>query len=361
MHDARASRPTLADVARLAEVSTSTASVVFSGKAVVSEPTRERVLAAASELGYAGPDPRAASLRRGRSGIVAAVFEGQLRGVFADPVIMVTLDGLASGLADEGASILLMHESRPHGAGADVEASGTRLGTAPIDAAVLFGCSGTTRESLATLSARGIPVVVIEGDAGGDVPRIDLDNREAPRELAHHLRGLGHEKVAIVTLPLTAARTTGPVTPKKLADATVAVTRDRLAAIRDIYPDAPAYAAAGSTIDAGAEIGRDILARADRPTAVVGQSDLIAAGIVRAAEELGLRVPQDLSVVGFDGASVDGIAPQLLTTMVQPAFEKGRAAGAAIAALLRGEATASLRFTSVFRQGTTTGPAPSDL
>ena len=62
---------------------------------------------------------------------------------------------------------------------------------APIDAAVLIGCSAHLRESLAVVTGRGIPVVVIEGDAGGGIPRIDLDNREAQRQLASHIRSLG--------------------------------------------------------------------------------------------------------------------------------------------------------------------------
>ena len=74
----------------------------------------------------------------------------------------------------------------------------------------------------------------------------------------------------------------------------------------------------------------------DRPTAVIAQSDLLAAGVIRAAEEAGLRVPEDVSVTGFDGIVVDGLAPYELTTLVQPAAEKGRAAGQAVAAMLDG-------------------------
>ena len=91
------------------------------------------------------------------------------------------------------------------------------------------------------------------------------------------------------------------------------------------------------------------------PTAVIAQSDLLAAGVIRAAEEAGLRVPEDVSVTGFDGIVVDGLAPYVLTTLVQPATEKGRAAGEAVAAMLDGRAAASISFTCVFREGNTTG------
>jgi DNA-binding LacI/PurR family transcriptional regulator len=137
----------------------------------------------------------------------------------------------------------------------------------------------------------------------------------------------------------------------------VDVTRERLAGAREVFPDAALYAAGGSLIDEGFAAGRAIFADpAARPTAVIAQSDMLAAGVIRAAEEAGLRVPQDVSVTGFDGIVVDGLAPYELTTLVQPAAEKGRAAGLAVAAMLAGETAASIRFTCVFREGNTTAP-----
>jgi DNA-binding LacI/PurR family transcriptional regulator len=79
---------------------------------------------------------------------------------------------------------------------------------------------------------------------------------------------------------------------------------------RDVFPDAPAFACAGSSIDDGFAAGRVLFADPrTRPTAVIAQSDLLAAGVIRAAEDAGLRVPQDVSVTGFDGVPVDGLAP----------------------------------------------------
>lgn len=341
-------RATISDVAREAGVSPSTASVVFSGKTPVSDATRRRVRAAAASLGYTGPDPRAASLRTGRSGIVGVVFEEHLGRAFLDPVKTLMMDGLAEAVAPLGAGLLLLRDQ------ASVDGAPT-LTTAPIDAAVLIGCSGLLRESLDTVRSRGIPVVVIEGDAGPDVPRIGLDNREAQRQAASHLRSLGHTHVAIVTLPVHTGWKGGWITPG--SDIAIDVTRERLAGAHDVFPDAAAFAAAGSFIDEGLAAGREIFADPHhRPTAVIAQSDLLAAGIVRAAEEAGLRVPEDVSVTGFDGIVVDGLAPYALTTLEQPATDKGRAAGQAVAAMLEGTDAASVRFTCVFREGNTTGP-----
>ncbi|WP_217176977.1 LacI family DNA-binding transcriptional regulator [Streptomyces sp. AC495_CC817] len=343
-------RATIADVARAAGVATSTASVVFSGKAKVAPATRERVLAAAAELGYAGPDPRAASLRRGRSGIVAVVLEGHLRAAFLDPVTTAMMDGLTDGLAELSAGILLMRDE-------PAESDGASLANAPVDAVVLIGCSARVRSSLDTVRGRGLPVVVIEGDAGPGIPRITLDNTAASADVARHVRDLGHTDVAFVTLPLDSSRERTVVTPERIAAATVDVTVDRLAGMRSVFPDAPAISASGSLIDEGQLVGRMLLADpATRPTAIIAQSDLLAVGVIRAAEELGLRVPEDLSVAGFDGIAVDGLGGPVLTTSVQPAVEKGRAAGEQVARMLRGEHGETQHLTCRFRAGTTTAP-----
>lgn len=336
-------------------MSTSTASVVFSGKVNVAGATRERVLAAAASLGYAGPDPRAASLRLGRSGIVGVVLSGELRHAFLDPVTTAMMDGLTDALAEVSAGILLLRDD-PHGDEAPP------VTEAPVDAVVLIGCSGRTRSALEIVRQRGLPVVVIEGDAGEGIPRVTLDNREASAEISRHLLRLGHVDVAAVTLPLDADRERGPVTADRVAAATVDVTLDRLGGFREVYPDAVAVAAAGSLIDEGMIAARALLTdadgalRADRPTAIVAQSDLLAVGVIRAAEELGLRVPEDLSVVGFDGINADGLGSLKLTTVAQPAVAKGRAAGEQVTRMLAGEPGESVHFTCTFTEGETAAP-----
>src|SRR5690606_24862281 len=154
-----------------------------------------------------------ASLRTGRSGIVAVVLEGQLRAAFLDPVTIAMMDGLTDGLAILRAGVLLLRDDPE-----DDEASA--LATAPVDAVVLIGCSGRTRASLDLVRSRGLPVVVIEGDAGEGIPRITLDNREATAELARYVQRLGHERVATVTLPLDSNRVRGSISADQWERAT---------------------------------------------------------------------------------------------------------------------------------------------
>lgn len=348
-------RPTISDVARRASVSPSTASLVFSGKGRVSPATRARVTTAAKELGYTGPDPRAASLRTGRSGIIGVVLEQRIDTAFRDPITTLMLDGLADAVAPLGSGLLLLRDLLPEDE-VDDSAGALSLRSAPVDAVVLVGCSGRLAESVAVVRGRGIPVVVIEGDAGEGIPKIGLDNREAQRTAAEHIRDLGHSHVVVLALPFDVSRDSGWIDDG--AQPQVDVTRDRLLGIRDVYPDAPVYSAV-SRIDEGLTAGLAILADPEtRPTAIIAQSDMLAAGVLRAAAELGIRVPEELSVTGFDGVDIDGLAPRALTTLVQPATAKGRAAGDALARMLRGEPADAIQFTCEFRLGDSTGPVP---
>ena len=343
-----ATRPNLAAVAALAGVSASTASLAFSGAGPVSEATRAKVLAAAKSLNYAGPDPRAQSLRRGRSGIIGVVIEDRLRDAFRDPVNIAMLDGIADELGTAGLALLLLTETGE--AGADIS-------LAPMDAVILVGCSTQLDRSVTVFRQRGIPVVAIEAERMQDVFPIELDNRDASARGARHLSSLGHTNVAIVSLPLEVSHARGPITREREAASSSYTATQRILGVRDVFPSARGVVSAGSFIEEGLIAGRALLEGGDRPTAVIAQSDLLAVGVIRAAEGLGIRVPEQLSVLGFDGVHVEGLAPYELTTLVQPAFEKGSAAGRAVIELLEGGNPEPVAFASELRLGNTTGPA----
>jgi DNA-binding LacI/PurR family transcriptional regulator len=345
-------RPTLAAVAARAGVSVSTASLVYSGAGPVAAATRARVLDAAAELEYGGPDPTARSLRRGKSGVIAVVTEDRLTDAFRDPMNLAFLDGVAHAFGDASAGLLVI----PRAADGDVD-----LASSPMDAAILLGCSLDLSSSVETLRRRRIPIVAVEADALDGVHVVDLDNRDATRRAAEHLRDLGHRDVAVVTLALDVGRAAEPLTPERERTATGHTARERLAGLRDVFPAASGLSAPGSSVDDGHVAGLRLLdvPAAERPTAIVAQSDLLALGVLRAAEELGLDVPGDVSILGFDGARLDEAAPHVLTTLVQPAVEKGAAAAAAVFAALAGEQPDPVLLRCELRIGTTTGPVPS--
>jgi DNA-binding LacI/PurR family transcriptional regulator len=341
-------RPNLAAVAALAGVSPSTASLAFSGAGPVSEATKDRVLAAAAQLGYAGPDPRAQSLRRGRSGIIGVVMEDRLRDAFRDPMNVAMLDGIADETGGSGAALLLL---------TDTGEERSNIALAPMDAVVLIGCSTDLDEVVGVLRQRGMPIVAIEAAPMAGVLAIGLDNRESSARAARHLRDLGHSAIGVVTLPLESSRVAGPLRPDWRDDATSQVAIERLTGVGEVFEALTGFVASESSIEAGVVAGLALLGVDGRPSAVIAQSDLLAVGVIRAAQQLGLRVPADVSVVGFDGIRTD--SDYDLTTLVQPAVDKGRAAGRAVLEMLDGGAGTPVDFTSEFhRGGTTAAPSP---
>ncbi|MBM7473733.1 LacI family DNA-binding transcriptional regulator [Subtercola frigoramans] len=347
-HPGATPRPTLADVAKRAGVSGSTASIAFSGDGSISAKTRDRVLAAAEELNYAGPDPRARSLRQGRSGIVGVILEDRVLHSFRDPMMIAALDGISQQLGDSGGMLLLTSNGEGE----------STIQTAVFDAAIFMGCSPHLARSIEIMRQRNVPMVAIEGQAFAGVLSVALDNREASVTLAQVVHDLGHRRVATITLPLDSLRERRPLTDELVRSATTATTLDRLEGAREVYPALTGVVAANSSTDEGMAAALVLLDAAPelRPTAIIAQSDLLAVGAIRAAESLGLRVPGDLTVVGFDGARIEGMNDYDLTTMVQPAMEKGRAAGFAVTELLAGRSVGDVSLTSVLHIGNTSGP-----
>src|ERR1700712_4841339 len=151
-------RTTLAQVAAVAGVSVSTASLAFSGSGPVSDSTRERVFAAAEKLHYAGPDPRGRSLRQGRSGIIGVVMEERVLAAFRDPIRIAHLDGIAEETTADGRGLLLL---------TDVGESALAMESASMDGVILLGCSSRIARSIEIQRRRAIPAVAL-GGAGVD-------------------------------------------------------------------------------------------------------------------------------------------------------------------------------------------------
>ncbi|MET0789758.1 MAG: LacI family DNA-binding transcriptional regulator [Cellulomonas sp.] len=351
-------RPTLADVAAAAHVSVSTASLAFSGAGPIAAATRQRVLDAATALDYSGPNPLGRQLRRGRSGIVGVVVGDSLRRSFRDPVSIQVLDGLVSTLGPLDLGVLLIPgSSDPSGPAVD-----PLLESAAMDVAVIMWGGTTDDPMLGALRRRGIPTVLVEGQHQSDVSSVGIDDRGGMRQATEHLLALGHTRIATVTLPFDRSRGEGLVAPDDMGHLNWEITRRRLAGITDagVTPVA-VWETPASLVEHGRAAGTALLSAPDRPTAIACQSDLLASGVVLAARELGLRVPEDVSVSGFDGLDLPWLQPDVLTTVVQPLEEKGAAVGHAVEDFLAGEGPSTRELPVELRIGTTTGPAPAGL
>lgn len=336
-------RYTLKDVGDRAGVAISTASLVFSGKRPVAEPTRERVLKAAADLDYSGPNPLASSLRQERSGIIGVFAEGRLMNSFSDPFAVSILDGLARHLGQNSAGILLMPAQ---GAGQDELVR--RTAGIPLDA-VVFPLGGYVSSALLEhLCHRRIPLVGTGYPEADDVLHLRMDERGAARAIAQHLYDLGHRDVALIQLP--------GAKPNAQRDVMNPEALDRTAGFLEVFPEAVVITAGESSIEGGYEANERLFSDIHPFTAIAAQSDLMAVGTIRSIGAHGPSTPADISVAGFDGIDLPWLVGTL-TTIDQRGQEKGRTIADMVTSALAGtRENREHSFTLV--QGTSTDAPP---
>src|SRR3954469_2267972 len=184
---------TLADVAAHLGVSRTTVSNAYNRPNQLSPKLRERVLAAATELGYHGPDPMARGLRRGQTGSLGLVFDAPLSYAFTDPAATLFLTGMAAGLEEHGAALSLIPRI-PEGA----ERSAELVRSALVDGYMLF-CTRADDPRYAAVRARGLPFVLIEYEDDPTAAHVQIDDVAGAEAAARHLVDLGHRRVAIVS------------------------------------------------------------------------------------------------------------------------------------------------------------------
>jgi DNA-binding LacI/PurR family transcriptional regulator len=352
-----ANPPTLADVAAHIGVSRTTVSNAYNRPDQLSSALRERVLAAARELGYTGPDPMARSLRRGRAGSLGLVFDHRLQYIFNDPAAVLFLSGVAAGCEEQGTGLALVPQL-PEGAAEVVR-------SALVDGYVMF-CTPEDDERLDAVRARGLPYVLVDFSPYVEGPRVNIDDRGGARAAAQHLVDLGHRRIGLV-VPFDDGAPTGALAeeaadPTKATDHTrwrCFIRHERLVGWREPldaagidWASVPVGSAPDSDPDTGYRAAVQLLDRADRPTAIICLSDVLAFGVMRAAAERGIRIPQDLSVVGYD--DVPEAASAALTTIYQDHAAKGEQA---VRLLTEGGDDVVLPTELVVRAST--GPAPS--
>jgi DNA-binding LacI/PurR family transcriptional regulator len=304
----------LRDVAERAGVSVGSASQAFGRPELVSDEVRKRVLAAAEALGYPGPDPVARRLRTGRAGAVGLIFTERLRYQFTDPAAPAFLRGVAYGMHEAPVGLLLVPDSRYR------EEAARTVREAAVDGFIIYSVPQNDPRVEAAL-ARRLPVVTVDQPRGAATPFVGIDDRGAARSAAEHLRGLGHERVAVLSfvtaldpggtleLDLTVERLEGY--EEGLGEAWDATL------VRTCRPNAP---------EPAREATLELLRAPDPPTAILAMSDILAVGALEAAAELGVSIPAELSIVGFDDSPVALHASPPLTTVAQPHEEKGRLA-----------------------------------
>ncbi|MGW6155139.1 LacI family DNA-binding transcriptional regulator [Streptomyces sp. NPDC055144] len=332
-------RPTSRDVARAAGVSQAAVSLVLGDKwrGRVAEATAERVRAAARDLGYR-PNLAARNLRLGRTRTALLVVPALTNEFFAG-----VYTGAARVAAEHGFGVVLYPS--PEGIG---------LARDPFDSAraALDGVLASSMASAAVTAIRGggLPLVMLDSDpddtAGtGGAATVNLDIADGMRQVTDHLLALGHRR--FLHLASAVPSWTFDVRAHELADRTARVAETHVSTVRSPLTVEAARTAAQAALTAPGP----------RPTAIVCDDDKLATGAYKAARRLGLRIPDDLSVTGFDDLSLATAVEPELTTVRLPAELFGERGMAALLAVLDGRApeTAALPVELVVR-GSTAAP-----
>ena len=318
-------RATLAAVAAEAGVSLPTVSKVVNGRPDVAADTRARVEQLLSDFDYHRPGARRVARRGRRSGLIDLIFNG-----LDSPWAVEILRGVEEWCAERATGAVV--SAVRHGSARP--ASWTSALASHDTEGVILVTSELTAPQLKQLRGEGIPLVVVDpvNLPDADLPSVGTTNWAGGLAATDHLIQLGHERIGAIAGP-----------PDYLCNR-ARLDGYRTALDRAQLPFRDEYVRHGDFQHEGGFIrGRELLSLPERPTAIFAGNDQQALGVYEAARQLGLRVPQDLSIVGFDDLPVARWVSPPLTTVRQPLAEMGRTAAAMLGDLIEGRSLTTRR------------------
>jgi LacI family repressor for deo operon, udp, cdd, tsx, nupC, and nupG len=293
------------EVAKRAGVSTATVSRVLSRPEVVAESTRRRVLQAVERLGFT-PNAVSKSLRTARTGKLIVTVPD-----IANPFFSLILQGIEDAAQREDYSVLVgdtQHEDERE------EKYAEMLKRKEADGLIFLGhrLPKAAASLMKAVAPKCAPVVNgCEFSPALGIPSVHIDNAKAAGEAMAHLYSLGHRRIGIVTGPLVS-----PLSRDRLEGATARAKKQR--AERDFIMINGDF-----SIESGALAASRLLGRSERPTAIFCFNDEMAIGVYQTAHRMGVRIPDDLSVIGFDDIRYAACLVPPLTTVAQPMRQIG--------------------------------------
>jgi DNA-binding LacI/PurR family transcriptional regulator len=297
----RKSIVTMRDVAQATGVSQSTVSRVLTGAATtvpIAPDTRARVIEAADRLGYR-PNPLARGLRGARTMLLGVIVRE-----ITDPFFAGAIEAVSIEASLRGYNVVLGHA---HGHAHEAIALWGVLEARHCDAILLLGDMRDQPRLIEDLRGASVPVVALwQGSRSADIPSVDVDNRAGMLAVLEHLGDQGHRRI-------------GFIGGRRLGD-----IRDREDAFREYmagHPEDASVVYASNDLEGGAEALARLLDQPRPPTAVAASTDVLALGALHLAYGRGLRVPQDLSVTGFDDIPFAAAGTPALTTVRMPVRE----------------------------------------
>jgi alanine racemase len=327
-------RPTIKDIAERAGVSKTTVSFALNDPSRISAATYKKVMAVVAEMDYV-PDPVARTLTTKRLGALGLLLPQAITEAFRNPYLCEIVRGIGESCDRLELSLTML----PPVKGRVIEAARRAF----VDGLITIGV-GPDHEVVDLLHKRRIPFVTIDGEDSEATINVGIDDEVAAYALMRRVLELGHRRIAVLALMPEAinlpAETFSLVRDRRLAGFGRALAE---AGLGLGSPGVQVVPAEGS-LEGGMAAAQGLLRgaaggpgpAAPAPTAVVAMADIVALGVYEACRAAGLRIPEDLSVAGFDDIPGAAIAQPPLTTFRQPGREKGAAAADLVVALLEG-------------------------
>ncbi len=314
---------TIREVARQAGVSPITVSRVVNNTGYIRAETREKVLAAVEQLGYV-PNTLARSLRWKQTGLLALVLTD-----ITNPFWTTVARGVEDAASDAGLSVILCNTDESPD---EQERYLTVLLQKRVDG-ILLVPADSAPAPVQAIRRQQIPVVVLDRRVSGvAVDVVRCDSRAGAFQLVQHLTRLGHRRIALLAGPLG-----------------VSTAEERILGYRQALHEAELadeYILSGAfTLQSGYEMACQALANPARPSALFAGNNFIAIGALRALRDAGLRVPEDISLVGFDDLPPALVVDPFLTAAAQPAYEMGYQATHLLLQRMAGEGPAEMQET----------------
>jgi alanine racemase len=319
-------RVTIRGIAEKAGVSATSVSFAFNNPSRLPEATVQRILEVAEELGYI-PDPVARSMSTGRTGTLGILVPQPFTEVVRNPFLYEFLEGVAEVCTAAGYSLMIVPP---------LEGSVRRaISVSAVDGFLTLGLE-LFKSTMVVLRRREVPFVMVDSDPVEGVPAVNVDDESGAFEVMSYVLKTGHRNIAILGIRsgkegryqeytgTLRRRMKGYM--KALATYNLEIDQVRIQLFE-----------CSSTTSGGQEGFRQIWKKKHSPTAVVAMSDVIAIGVIYAAKQKGLKVPEDLSVVGFDDISMSKLINPELTTVSQQTKEKGKLAAELLVKFIRSE------------------------
>jgi len=319
-------KATIKDIAARAGVSKTAVSFALNNPKRISKETCDRILAIVEEMGYF-PNPVARTLTTKRLGALGLLLPQPISEAMENPHLCDVISGIGEECDRHEISLTML----PPVQGKIIEAARRSF----VDAIITIGV-GPEHEVIEFLQRRRVPFVTIDSEETAETINIGIQHEPAAYDLMRHILSSKPERIALLCLKPDAMnhteRSRSVVLENRLAGFARALQEDGLA----LGTDRVRVLETEGSIEGGLSAGRILLGAADRPDAIVAMSDIVALGVYSAADELGIGIPEQLSIAGFDDIALSRFVRPLLTTVHQPAKEKGRKAASLALDLLNG-------------------------